>query len=238
MKNSSNARLSLARSIGVCLVILTLFGGVVWCFRSCGRETGRLATGTIEEFKDAGIGILQATKAAFVEVLQLTPQISVNNQIIVNQTSPIAELGVVSKEFGFKTHFADTWLHSEKTMDLEANFRVKAGFDLHESFRVTIEGQPPKARIFLPQPKILSCEMISDAIVDQSHGLWNILTAKDHQAALENMRKGAQQQAEKSSLREEAKAEIERKLRALLGDRVAGIAFEPAPMNLQPAKHE
>ena len=227
MNNSSNARLSLARSVGVCLVILALFGGVVWGFRSCGREIRQTEKTTIDMIK-----------AAFVEALQLTPQISVKNQIIVNQTSPIAELAVVSKDFVCQTRYTHTWLRSEKSIDLQATFRVKAGFDLREPVRVAIAGHPPKADIALPQPKILSCEIVSEGILNESAGVWNWLGPEDHQAALEKITKEARAQAERSSLKDDAKAEIEKKLQGLLGDKIASIAFEPAPINLQPAKHE
>jgi len=227
MNNTTHARLSLARSLGVCLVILTLAGAGVWLIRSCARETRQAVNDTIGNIKEA-----------FVEVLQLTPRISVNNQVIVNQTSPIAELAVVSKEFLCQTRYTHTWLRSEKSIDLKATFRIKAGFDLREPVQVTIQGRPPKAHVLLPQPKILSCEVISEGIVDRSSGAWNWLGPEDHQAALEKITKEARKQADRSSLGDDAKAEIERKLRGLLGDRIASITFAPAPMNLQPGRAE
>jgi hypothetical protein len=227
MNNSSNARLSLARSIGVCLVILALAWGGAFLIRSCVHETRKAVNDAIGNIKEA-----------FVEAFHLTPEISYHNKIIVNQTSPITELAVVTKEFNCETHYTNTRFRSEKTLDLQATFRVKAGFDLHESFRVTIECHPPKAYITLPQPKILSCEMISEDIVDQSNGVVNWLGPEDHKAALAQITKEARQQAERSKLREEAKAEVEKQLKALLGDKVASIAFEPGAINLQPAKHD
>jgi hypothetical protein len=227
MNDSSSARVSLARSIGVCLVILALCGGIVWCFHSCGRE-----------IRDTEKETIELIKQAFVQVLQLTPQISVNNKILVSQTVPIAELAVVSKEFDFKKHYSDTWLHSEKTLDLQAQFRAKVGFDLHESFRVTIKGRPPKAYIALPQPKLLSCEMTSKLTVDESNGLWNRISSQDRDGAEAVMRNEARKQAEQSSLKEEAKAEVEKNLRELLGDKIGSISFEPARMHVKPAKHD
>jgi len=227
MSNSSNPHLSLARSVGVCLVILTLFGGIVWCLRSCGRET-----------RNATKDMIEAIKIAFVEVLQLTPQINVKNKIIVSQTVPISELAVVSKEFVFEHHYSDTWIHSQKTLDLKAHFRAKVGFDLNESFRVTIEGEPPKAYITLPQPKLLSCEMTSKLTVDESNGLWNKLSPKDRDAAEAKMRNEAGRQAETASLREEAEAEVEKKLRGLLGDKIGSIKFRSNTINLPPIKND
>jgi len=194
---------------------------------SCAYEVRRSVKDTIGSIRDA-----------FVQVLQLTPQISVNNKIIVSQTVPIAELALVSKEFQFEKHYSDTWFYSEKTLDLQARFRAKVGFDLHESFRVTIKGQPPKAYISLPQPKLLSCEMISKLTVDESSGLWNRISSTDRDKAEATMRDEARKQAEESSLKEEAKAEVEKKLRGLLGDKIGSISFEPPAINLQPAKQE
>jgi len=68
--------------------------------------------------------------------------------------------------------------------------------------------------------------------------LWNRFSSKDRDDVEAMMRNEARRQAEQYSLKEEAKTEVESKLRELLGDRLGSISFEPGTVNWPPAKKE
>ena len=69
--------------LGICLVLVTV---AVICFlavRSCTSAVDL----TVDHVRDA-----------FQKVLNVQPQVTMNQQVILTQTAPIAELAVVTKE--------------------------------------------------------------------------------------------------------------------------------------------
>src|SRR5476649_1404637 len=134
--------------IGICLVLITLAGIVWFGLRSCTASVDH----TVDSVRDA-----------FVSVLRVTPQITVNQRVVLTQTAPIAELAVVTKEelvtIGLNAHLEVLSLQiplTEKKLTAEATYRIKAGFDLREPFSVTIDPATHALHASMPHAKILS----------------------------------------------------------------------------------
>ena len=90
------------------------------------------------------------------DVFKITPEITVNNTVVLQQQTPILELATVSQKFRHHYDWTNTWLGSTKKINIQGTFEAKAGFDLNEKFSVDISAN--RAIVTLPQPKILSME--------------------------------------------------------------------------------
>ncbi|MEM9399532.1 MAG: hypothetical protein AAF984_04940 [Verrucomicrobiota bacterium] len=74
--------------------------------------------------------ILQAASQVFENILQIKPEITVDQKVVQVQTSPIAEFAVMQREFKLTYQWHHKWLGSTKAMNLTSNFVAKSGFDL------------------------------------------------------------------------------------------------------------
>src|SRR5690606_1715315 len=136
------------------------------------------------------------------EALQVTPQITVNNTIIVQQQSPMFELVTLSQKFYHQYEWTNQWMGSTKKIKISGTFEARAGFDLDESFSIVIEGN--RATIQLPPPKILAVESAGDVRFEDEHGVWNWINEADRTAAINAFTKDARGYAEKAPFREDA----------------------------------
>jgi siroheme synthase len=69
--------------LGICLILLTGAAIVLFGVHSCSQTVDH----TIDHVREA-----------FSQVLNIQPQVTVNQRVILTQTAPIAELAVVTKE--------------------------------------------------------------------------------------------------------------------------------------------
>jgi hypothetical protein len=127
------------------------------------------------------------------ELFQVTPEISVNNKIIVQQEAEIMELASLSQKF----HHTYTWrnirLGSTKEIEVSGTFESKAGFDLNEKFRIQITDG--KATVQLPTPRLLSLELLGDIEFRDEHGYWNWVNAGDRTRAINAFMQDARRHA-------------------------------------------
>lgn len=166
---------------------------------------------TTKAVKAMAQGVSEEFKAAF----NAAPTITINHHVVVSESHPIAELATASKTISVDTTFVSTWLHSTKTISVRGVFVAKAGFDLNQRFRINVETNPKMVTVTLPDPRILSVEMTADEITDQKGGLMNWLQPEDHETALRQLTEEAKLEIEKSSIKDAAKAEMEKRVRAM-----------------------
>jgi hypothetical protein len=165
---------------------------------------------------------IASVRNAFAQVLQIQPQITMNQRVILTQTSPIAELAVVSKDELVKlelTQHLDILSYqiplTEKDISVEAVFRLKAGFDLHEPFHVTIDPLTHAIHASLPHAKILSIEQIGDLTIHSEDAAFNKVTDEERQKLLSGLNETARAQAEQSGLKEDAEKQVNQRLQEL-----------------------
>lgn len=161
--------------------------------------------------KEIAQAISQECKAAF----NAAPIITINHHVVASESHPIAELATASKTMSVDTTFVSTWLHSTKSISVRGVFVAKAGFDLNQLFKINLQASPRMATVTLPAPKILSLEMVSDEITDQQGGVLNWLQPQDHEAALKQLTDEAKLDFAKSPIMDAAKAEMEKRIRAI-----------------------
>ena len=83
---------------------------------------------------------------AFVEMAQLQPRVTVKDRVIMEQTTGVAELALVSRKMSVEHEFSHTWAGSTKRVKLQAAFTAKAGFDLHENVAVDVRDDAIQCR--------------------------------------------------------------------------------------------
>lgn len=166
---------------------------------------------TTKAVKEIAQAISQECEAAF----NTAPTITINHRVVAAESHPIAELAMASKTMSVDTTYVSTWLHSTKTISVRGVFVAKAGFDLNQLFKINLQTRPEMVTVTLPNPKILSVEMVSDEITDQKGGVVNWLQPEDHETALRQLTGEAKLELEKSSIKDAAKAEMEKRIRAI-----------------------
>ena len=112
----------------------------------------------------------RAVSRAFAEVAHLQPRITVHDRVFFEQTSPVLELAVVTRETQVEREVEHERLGSKKRIKLRGVYEVKAGFDLTQPWTVRIDDR--RVSTALPAPKILSVDQKEVEVLAFENGLW------------------------------------------------------------------
>ena len=148
------------------------------------------------------------------DVFQVTPEITVNNTVVLQQQTPILELATVSQKFQHHYDWTNTWLGSTKKINISGTFEAKAGFDLNQRFSIDIDRD--NAIVTLPPPKLLSIEPLGNVSFTDEHGVWNWVNADDRAKAMNAFTRDARRYAQQAQFVDQARREMEVKLREIL----------------------
>jgi hypothetical protein len=194
--------------LGICLVLLTLAAVVLLAVHACTSAVDQTVTQVVDAFSTA---------------LKVQPRVTVNERVILAQTAPIAELAVVTKPelitVGLDENYQVLSIQlplTEKKLTAEATFRIKAGFDLSEPFNVAIDPQTHAVHAQMPHAKILSVEQLGDVTLHADDAWLNRVSTDDHALIEKNLLAAARSAAEYSGLKEEAEAQVAKRLTDLL----------------------
>jgi hypothetical protein len=193
---------------GICLVLVTVAAICFLAVRSC--------TSAVDE-------TVNHVRDAFAQVLNLQPQVTLNQRVLLTQTAPIAELAVVQKEEQISldlTEHLDVLSFqiplTEKKLTAQASYRLKAGFDLHEPFTVTIDPATQAVHASMPRAKILSVEQIGDLSYHGEDATLNRITDADRSEIIASLNAAAHQAAENSGLKLQAEQQVAERLTELM----------------------
>jgi hypothetical protein len=150
----------------------------------------------------------------FRNAFQFTPEIKVNNTIVLNQQTPVMELSVLSQNFQHRYVWVNSWLGSTKKIFITGSFDAKAGFDLQKKFTVSL--RDGKAIVTLPEPVVLSVESKGDIEYRDEQGIWNWVDTGDRTRATNAFLSDARRYADQAAFVNEARRDMEEKLRALM----------------------
>jgi len=167
-----------------------------------------------------------------------TPQVRVNQIIVIEQNTPILEVATVSREMLIDHTWQQSWLGSTKTIQIQGVFVAKAGFDLREPFRIDIQKYPLRVVSWLPAAKLLSLEMKEYKLVKDEDGWWNKVTPQDREDAVRQLRAEAIARAERSGLLEESRTSVEARIREIVERNGSSVSFRSPPgqpLSEQPA---
>jgi uncharacterized protein DUF4230 len=151
---------------------------------------------------------------AFVDLFELQPKITVNEQVVYDQAKTALELAILSRDIVVTRDAAQTWLGSTKTIRIHATYRVKAGFDLAQKLEVRVSDH--EADIKIPKAKILSIEPLSVVVEELRDGLWNKIQPQDVDRELAKMKELVRAKA--GSLPDDAEQSFDRLVSQKLGD--------------------
>ncbi len=161
-------------------------------------------------------GIARTIAEEFQKAFQLTPEVRINSLVVVTANTPVAELVTMQKQARVRHAWSQTWMHSTKAIEVEATFTARAGFDLHEPFRITIDPAIGSVVTQLPPARILSLGMSDVSIPRDEDGYWNKLTPQDREQAFRELEEAARRQFADSDLVSAASREGEIRVRDLI----------------------
>jgi hypothetical protein len=160
----------------------------------------------------------------FRNAFQFTPEIMVNNTVVLNQQSPVLELAVLSQNFEHRYTWTNTWMGSTKQIAIAGSFDAKAGFDLQQKFKVNLKNDT--AYVTLTEPIILSVESKGDISYRDEHGIWNWVNPEDRTKATNAFITDARTYAEQATFVKDAKLKMEERLKVLLQPHVKGVVIQ------------
>lgn len=160
----------------------------------------------------------------FKKAFQFTPEITVNNTVVLNQQTPILEMAVLAQNFEHRYSWTNTWLNSTKQIFISGTFEGKAGFDLHQKFSIILKDD--KAIVMLPEPKILSVESKGDISYRDENGVWNWINTDDRTRATNAFIQDARKYASQAEFVNDAKEQVETRLRSLLRPYAKEVVIE------------
>lgn len=166
----------------------------------------RLAERSYEGAKQIGRDISEA--------FQFTPEITVNNTVVLQQQTPILELATLSQKFQHQYEWTNTLLGSTKKINITGSFEAKAGFDLQKKFSIQINDNI--AIVTLPEPQLLSLESLPDVKFKDENGFWNWVDMEDRSKAMNAFTGDAKKYAEQAQFVAQAQQAMEKKLKEIL----------------------
>jgi len=168
----------------------------------------------------------------FREAFQFTPEVKVQNTIVLQQQTAILELATLAQNFQHRYSWKSSWMGSTKQIEITGSFEAKCGFDLQHRFSIVLEGD--KIFVYLPPPKILSLEPKGDMTFRDENGYWNWVNEEDRANAVNAFVTDARTYAEQASFISDTKKITEEKLRDLLktyADEVVFVYDETIPLS-------
>ena len=160
----------------------------------------------------------------FKKAFQFTPEIIVNNTVVLNQQTPVLEMAVLAQNFEHRYSWTNTWLNSTKQIFITGTFEAKAGFDLNQKFSIVLKDD--KAIVMFPEPQILSVESQGDITYRDESGVWNWINVDDRSRATNAFLQDARNYATQAGFVNDAKVQIEKRLRLLLQPYAKEVVIE------------
>lgn len=224
MLNDLVAKRILALSLGIASIILAVALPVYFVWAKTVDQTAQVTTRVVDE----GASLLRDAGQAFKTIFNLEPIVQVQADTVTLKQTSIVEIALIARKMRVVIKQETTWLQSTKTLVISGEFIVKAGFDLQKSFEMNLQKEPLALRISLPEPEILSVELVRYEVVHSSDGVWNKLQPKDQQESIRLLLAQAQKDAADLDLLQECKTQVERRLYDVLGEGKVRLLFDGA----------
>lgn len=155
-----------------------------------------------------------------------TPQVKIEETVVVEQNTPIAELATVEREMMVEYSWSHQWLGSTKTIRLRGAFTAKAGFDLTRPFSIIISDSPLRVKARMPPAELLSLQMNTYEVLEDESGWWNRISDDDRENAVRELQRVARAKAETSGILLDARTSIEQRIREIVERNGAAVEFD------------
>lgn len=182
----------------------------------------RLAEKTYEGAKQIG--------RDFAKVFSFTPEVTVNNTVVLLQQSPVLELATLSQKFQHHYDWTNTWLGSTKKISIKGGFEAKAGFDLRKKFSIEINEE--NAIVYMPPPELLSIQSLNDVTFEDESGVWNWVSMEDRSKAMNAFTTDARKYAATAGFVEAARESMVKQITEILKShgKTVEVRFEEGPI--------
>ena len=147
--------------------------------------------------------------AAIKETLNFNGQIMLRDETVYEADRDITELAIREKTYTYTYQWEHKWAGSTKELKIQGRFRGKSGYDFTEKLAnpknpwgiEVAEDGAVTAR--MPEPTILSVEMLNYQILEDSNGFWNKVSKEDREQAVNRLQHGAKKRFSESGVLEE-----------------------------------
>ncbi len=196
LKSANSGRVTWPTALTlVALIVATMIIVIFVRLETWPARTARESTAELERLgKDL--------RAAFIDIANLQPRITINNRVYMEQTKPVSELAIVSRRIEVEHEFLHTWVGSSKRVKLHGTFVAKAGFDLQQDLSIDI--RPKEIIIQLPHAQILGVDQEHVDVLAFENGLWNRISGQDLQDELSMLPQLARKRAAEAGMPAEA----------------------------------
>jgi len=191
---------------------LSIIAAGVFVLNRCAALPGRATRETVDQMERVGRDL----RDAIVQITQLQPRITINDCVYFEQTSPIAELALISRKLEVEHEFLHTWAGSTKRLRLHGTYTAKAGFDLRQEFSVTIS--PEATIVRLPHAQLLGLEQNAVELLAYENGFWNPISGADVESELVALAKLARERATDQNLAGQAEESFLTQLKSRVGN--------------------
>ena len=204
LKSANSGRVTWPTALTlVALIVATMVIVIFVRLESWPARTARQSTAELERLgKDL--------RAAFIDIANLQPRITINNRVYMEQTKPVSELAIVSRRIEVEHEFLHTWVGSSKRVKLHGTFVAKAGFDLQQNLSIDI--RPKETIIQLPHAQILGVDQEQVDVLAFENGLWNRISGEDLQGELSMLPQLARKRAAEAGMPAEAEHTLQQQL--------------------------
>ena len=204
LKSANSGRVTWPTALTlVALIVATMVIVIFVRLESWPARTARQSTAELERLgKDL--------RAAFIDIANLQPRITINNRVYMEQTKPVSELAIVSRRIEVEHEFLHTWVGSSKRVKLHGTFVAKAGFDLQQNLSIDI--RPKETIIQLPHAQILGVNQEQVDVLAFENGLWNRISGEDLQGELSMLPQLARKRAAEAGMPAEAEHTLQQQL--------------------------
>lgn len=148
------------------------------------------------------------------KIFSVTPEITVNNTVVLQQQTPVMELATLSQKFQHQYEWTNTWLGSTKKIMITGGFEAKAGYDLHKRFSIDINDD--KAIVTLPPPQLLSIQPMDNMTFKDENGVWNWVNMEDRTKAINAFTSDARKYSQQATFITQAQQAMEKQLREIM----------------------
>jgi len=197
-------------SLAFTIVGVAALAAGVFVFERCATLPGRAASGTVAQMERVGRDL----RDTFVDLAHLQPRVTINDRVYFEQSSPTAELALISQRLEVEHDFLHTWAGSTKRLRLHGTYTAKAGFDLRQKWEVKVGDQT--AAVELPHAQLLGVEQERIDVLALENGFWNPVSGADVQAQIATLHELARARAGERHLPEEAEQMLRTQLQSHL----------------------
>lgn len=196
----------------VAMVVAAVAGSSVFVVRSCARiplDEAERAVEIADQAAHRAVDLAGRIVDSLERRLNLRPEVRIDSRTEATFDRAGLKLVTLEREFTHEFRWEDKWLHSTKAIMLRGRFSAAAGFDLGETFFLDINSHDLSVDLSLPEPRLISCELIGYT-AEEDDGWWNRITKEERHRAVNELVAAARSKMETDGdLLREAQRQLE-----------------------------